>query len=292
MSVPKQRGGVGMSGPLTLLRREPDRPTAIRWMLVLGCTVTALTALPPLVHAAAPRALQPDPPAGPLSNDLQPDAFPRSAAPVKAVPAAPPAAAAEVAPMRGAAGLPELSGPPAKPQITPPSVTTQPALVTAPVTPRPVRPNTIRAVTKHRPAARLHLPGIVSGTVELKVDRRATRRPQPRPPLPHRRPPRPDDATCAPPRSRCSPSWRRAPVSSRSRCGHCVRGWVCRLARRIIVLIAVLLSSLALLPSAEAAVSAHIHRYFGNARRQQLVRDQCRHSDDRHRQRQTRRARS
>src|SRR5437763_12020140 len=99
MSFPQQRGG-WMSEPLPLLRRERGLPRPGQRRMMLVCAVIALAA-PPIASA---ESLQPDPPSGPSSTGLQPDAFQNATAPKATVPAGPP----QVTPLRGAAALPTL----------------------------------------------------------------------------------------------------------------------------------------------------------------------------------------
>src|SRR5690242_17386466 len=71
MSELPEATGVGMTDPLTLLRRERDRSRPSRRRALLAFAALALAASPPAVASS----LQPDAAATPAPAPLQPDAF-------------------------------------------------------------------------------------------------------------------------------------------------------------------------------------------------------------------------
>jgi hypothetical protein len=178
-----------VTGPLSLLRRERNRP---RRRTAFACAVLALVT-PTVANAGS---LKPDPSAGPASARLQPDAFHDAAtAPTAPTPAPARMPAAAVLPVHSAETLPApVHSPRTKPVIPQlaPAVTRRqvaPVVVTAPVTPVARRTvalprvveghaetRVVRVAVKHHAAPRLSLPATVSGSLTLQVPTAAVRR--------------------------------------------------------------------------------------------------------------------
>jgi hypothetical protein len=169
-----------MSEPLTLLRRERGRRRPSRRSMAFACAAIAIAlAAPPSGSAGSVR---PDPPSGPSSTGLQPDAFHDAT-----VPKPTPAASTRVTPVQGIAALPALRGSPAKPSLTPPPtapkfkpVTNQPSVATHPVVTAPAVPAVVtrhrvvhRHAKRHHAAPRLELPTTVSGSFAVPAILRA-----------------------------------------------------------------------------------------------------------------------
>jgi hypothetical protein len=154
--------------------------------MALACAAIALAA-PPFARA---ESLQPDPPSGPSSTGLQPDAFHEATAPKPT-----PAASTQVTPVRGVAVLPALRGSLTKPSLTPPPVApkiepaaTEPSVATHPVVTAPAvpavvtkhraihrhaNPHRTRIAVEHHAAPRLQLPITVRGSFAVPAGLRA-----------------------------------------------------------------------------------------------------------------------
>src|SRR5689334_20620287 len=102
MSELPEATGVGMTDPLTLLRREHDRPRPSRRRTLLACAALALAASPPAVASS----LQPDAAAAPAPAPLQPDAFSGGTSATTAAPERVPADAS--VPVRDTGAVPAL----------------------------------------------------------------------------------------------------------------------------------------------------------------------------------------
>ena len=178
-----------MSEPLSLLRREGDRSGPGRRRMALACAAIALAA-PPVASAGS---LQPDPPNGPSSTGLHPDAF--HDVPSAATPAPSRAPAAAVLPARNAETLPPLVQAPLTqpairkviPAVTKPSLPIPPVTtpVTAAAAPQPhvvhrrAKPHIARVAVKHHAVPRLQLPTAVRGSFAVSASVRAPAAPLP-----------------------------------------------------------------------------------------------------------------
>ena len=162
------------------MRRERGRRRPSRRSMALACAAIAIALAAPLSGSAG--SLQPDPPSGPSSTGLQPDAYHDATAPKPT-----PAASTQVTPVEGIAVLPALRGSLAKPSPTPPRtapkfepVANQPSVATHPVLTAPAVPAVVtrhrvvhRHAKGHHAALRLQLPTTVRGSFAVPAGLRA-----------------------------------------------------------------------------------------------------------------------